>query len=93
MTKFIFAIELHPKVESILKIKHGKYSEVANVFTQGLIWIFPKRNSNPQKINKFTHAHRINSMSKIKEVNGYMRLPIRTRQTSKFQILSINGKW
>ena len=76
-----FTSEGYNRAKSILVGKYGKLSEVVNAHIQSVIALPTINNTNPYKIHDFyerriTHINTLDTMSKLKEINGYVRFTL-----------------
>ena len=67
--------------KKFLKSKYDKDSVVGNAHMQSLISLPTITSSNPHKINEFyeklvTHVQALDTVGKLKEIKGYVRLTL-----------------
>ena len=61
--------------------KYGKENEVANAHVRNIMSLLHINNSNPYKIHKFSEqllssVHALETILRLKEINGYVRLTL-----------------
>ena len=93
-----FATEGYERAKNILKSKYGKDCEVANAHIQGLISLPKITSSHPNKINEFyeklvTHVQALDTMGKLKEIKGYVRLTLDKLPGIKYDLVRTDDKW
>ena len=93
-----FTTEGYQRAKNILKSKYGKDSEVANAHIQSLISLPKITSSHPNKINKFyeklvTHVQALDTMGKLKEIKGYVRLTLDKLPGIKSDLVRKDDKW
>ena len=76
-----FITEGYEKAKAILKTKFGKPSEVTNAYIQCIMSSPIIAQNNVNKIRDFyealvTYLQALNTMRKLKEVNGYVRMTL-----------------
>ena len=74
-----FTSEGYTKAKNNVLTKYGKPSEVANAHVQNIMSLPQINNANPQKIHDFSEkllcsVQALDTMGKIKEMNGYVRV-------------------
>ena len=82
----------------MLKSKYGKDSEVANAHIQALISLSTITSSNPYKSNEFyeklvTHIQALDTMAKLKEIKGYVRLTPGKLSSIKSDLVRTDDRW
>ena len=88
----------YERAKNILKSKYGKDSEVANAHIQSLISLPKITSSRSNKINEFyeklvTHVQALDTMGKLKEIKGYVRLTLDKLPGIKSDLVRTDDKW
>ena len=89
-----FTTEGYTKAKNILVKKYGKHSEVANAHVQNIMSLPHINNSNPYKIHEFSekllsNVQALETMGKLKEINGYVRLTLDKLQGVRADLVRI----
>eukprot|EP00794_Sanderia_malayensis_P016264 gene16264-biopygen13817 len=74
-----FTTEGYERAKQILKTRYGKPSEVANAYIQNLLSLPQIHGTSPSKLHEFyqnlvTNVQVLETMGKLREVTGYVRL-------------------
>ena len=93
-----FTTEGYERAKNILKSKYGKDSEVANAHIQSIISLPTITGSSPYKINEFyeklvTHVQALDTMGKLREIKGYVRLTLDKLPNIKSDLVRTDEKW
>ena len=93
-----FTTEGYTRAKNILEKKYGKPSEVANAHVQNIMSLPHIHNSNPYKIHEFSEkllssVQALETMGKIKEINGYVRLTLDKLQGIRADLVRTDDDW
>ena len=93
-----FTTEGYERAKNILKSRYGKDSVVANAHIQSIISLPAITGSNPYKINEFykklvTHVEALDTMGKLREIKGYVRLTLDKLPNIKSDLVRTDEKW
>ena len=93
-----FNSEGYERAKQILKSKYGKPSEISNAHMQGIISLPVIHGSQPTKINEFyekllTHVQALETMGKLSEVNGYVRLTLDKVPGIRADLVRLDDDW
>lgn len=93
-----FTSEGYERAKNILKTKYGKLSEVANAHIQQIIALPTVQGSQPSKIHEFyenlvTNAQALETMGKIKEINGYVRVTLDKLPGIRADLVRLDEDW
>ena len=90
--------EGYQRAKTILKTKFGRPSEVTNAHIQCIISLPVINHTNPAKIHEFyeklvTHAQALDTMGKLKEIKGYVRLTLDKLSTIRADLVRTEDDW
>ena len=93
-----FNTERYERAKAILKAKFGKPSEVTNAHIQCIMFLPIITQNNVIKIHDFfeklvSHLQVLNTMRKLKEINGYVRMTFDKLPAICVDLVRINGDW
>ena len=91
-------MKVTPRAKNILLTKYGKPSEVANTHVQNIMSLPQINNANPQKIHDFSEkklcsVQALDTMGKIKEMNGYVRVTLDKLQGIRADLVRNDESW
>ena len=93
-----FTSEGCTRAKNILLTKYGKPKEVANAHVQNIVSLPQINNANSQKIHDFLEkllcsVQALDTMGKIKEMNGYVRVTLQKLQCIWADLSRNNDNW
>ena len=93
-----YTSEGYNRAKSILVGKYGKPSEVANAHIQSVMALPTINNTNAYKILDFykrliAHMNTLGTMSKLKEINGYVRFKLNKLCGIRADLVRTYGNW
>ena len=93
-----FNTEGHERAKAILKAKFGKPGEVTNAHIQCIMSLPIITRNNVFKIHDFyeklvTHLQALDTMGKLKEINGYVRMTLEELPAICADLVRINDDW
>ena len=93
-----FSSEGYERAKNILKRKYGKPSEVVNAHVENIMSLPTINGFQPNKINEFYEkllfkVHSLETMGKLQEVNGYVRMTIDKRPGITGDLVRTDDSW
>ena len=93
-----FTSEDYTRGKNIFMTKYEKLSEVGNAHVQNIMPLPEINDANPQKIHEFSEkllcsVQALDTMEKIKEMNGYVRVTLNKMQGIRADLERNDGNW
>ena len=90
--------EGYEQAKNILSSRFGKPSELANAHIQNILSLLVIAGANPVRINEFyeklmTGVQSLDTVGKLKEINGYVRITIDKLPGIRADLVRIDSDW